>query len=164
MKFKIEKTSDIYKITKDGIVMAECAGEDDAKRITACLEKFEGTDTEIIELIIRLIETERELEAAGGTIDMFMKTKTKIYGAELPDKWVSYEYSLRPLFEISRHKGGYVTIDLSLRIFNGGIGQPYCHAKSASTPEIYTGRGWKKRIIEDACSWLEKEMTRKCKK
>jgi hypothetical protein len=62
-------------------ILAECASADDAQRLAACWQKFDGTPTDIVEamtapvkdLIVRLLRTEEELDRAGETINHFMQ-------------------------------------------------------------------------------------------
>ena len=88
---------------------------------------------------------------------------TNLHGATLPTGWTCEIYG-RPDDDCvsivrnelgEKHQGGIVTIDLKRRIFCGGLGFPHKHAGK----DGYTGRGWKKKIIEDACAWLERAMT-----
>lgn len=84
----------------------------------------------------------------------------ELHGAKLPEGWTASVDS-RGIMEVGRvapgakFAGGYVSIDFKARIFSGGSGWPWRHAGT----ETYAGRGWKKKIIEDACAWLEKEMS-----
>ena len=84
-----------------------------------------------------------------------------LHGAKLPDGWRFSISGGRPhLLEIQRRDpltrwpGRYATIDFQRRIFGGGSGPPQTHAGKAG----YAGRGWKKKIIEDACAWLHDAM------
>lgn len=86
---------------------------------------------------------------------------TNLHGATLPPDWKAEDYGARPhLLEIkrvapgSKWPGGYVTVNMRSRIFAGGVCIPLRHAGTST----YAGRGWKKKIIEDACEWLEREM------
>lgn len=95
-----------------------------------------------------------------------MQTKIELYGAELPEGWV-VENALgrEDLIAIERHEpdakfpGGIVTVSIHDRIFSGGECYPVRHAEQmGGGPCKYNGRGWKKRLIEDACKWLGKTM------
>ena len=84
-----------------------------------------------------------------------------LHGAKLPDGWKTSTDSAQPhLLEIQRRDpltrwpGGCATIDFKRRIFSGGSDHPWTHAGKAG----YDGRGWKKKIIEDACAWLHDAM------
>lgn len=84
-----------------------------------------------------------------------------LHGAKLPAGWRFSTSGTQPhLLEIQRHNpltrwpGGYATIDFRCRFFGSGSGQPRSHAGKAA----YDGRGWKKKIIEDACAWLHDAM------
>lgn len=91
--------------------------------------------------------------------------ENKIHGATLPKGWTAEASKDGRLLEIhrvsefARFPGGYVTIDMTTKIFGGGMGQPHGHAMTAQKKD-YTGRGWKKQIVQDACKWLENEMTK----
>jgi len=86
-----------------------------------------------------------------------------LHGATLPANWRAEQYGRTGNDEVTiervdpsaKFSGGSVTINFKRRIFSGGSSSPYFH-KGTST---YAGRNWKKQIIEDACEWLEKEMT-----
>ena len=82
-----------------------------------------------------------------------------LHGATLPEGWKVE--ALRPeILVIERvapaanWNGGYVTICFKQRIFDAGSGHPYKNRGGQ-----YTGRNWQKKIIKDACAWLEKSMT-----
>lgn len=82
----------------------------------------------------------------------------KLHGAELPDGW-DYESAATPPGAIWPHDlaiikspcGGCVTVNMIRRVFALGYGLP-------SRPEntvTYSGRNWRRTIIEDACKHLQ---------
>lgn len=93
-------------------------------------------------------------------------SKPELHGAALPAGWTVSHHSRRPeLLLIERQKdasgfGGFVSIDLQRRIFDGSECDPVRHAiDGKGGPGEYAGHNWAKRLIEDACAWLEKTMS-----
>ncbi len=93
--------------------------------------------------------------------------KVKLHGAVLPDGW-SVEIWARPEEHIATIKrsvpgakfgDGFTTIDFNKRIFGPGYCGPWFALYGEKKPHEYTGRGWKKQIVEDACNWLERGMS-----
>lgn len=93
-------------------------------------------------------------------------TKTELHGATLPEGWTAIrprgfgDYLLiERVAPGTKHPGGFVTINMQRRIFDGGECFPVRHTPDGKGgPGEYMGRNWKKRLIEDACHWLEKTM------
>ena len=100
-------------------------------------------------------------------------TKIELHGATLPDGWTveglgksAVNLELLDHIVISRNapdakfQGGMVTVNMHHRMFGGGHSAPVFHAiPDGGGCSEYQSRGWKKRIIQDACAWLEKTMT-----
>ena len=93
--------------------------------------------------------------------------KIELHGATLPDGWTAEASGAHAdMPTISRNApgakwpGGMVTIDMRRRIFDAGDVIPVRHVvPAAGGLSEYRGRNWQKRIIRDACAWLEKTMT-----
>lgn len=90
--------------------------------------------------------------------------KIELHGATLPDGWTVSRHSHHAdMLLIERPQddagfGGYTAVDLKNRIFRDGI-----NGLRAGGPDQYKGRGWVRRLINDACTWLEKTMTKTSK-
>ena len=89
--------------------------------------------------------------------------KIELHGATLPDGWTAIRprgfgdlLLIERITPGSKQSGGATTIDLQRRVF--GAGECFPSRNPINNPDFYTGRGWKKRLIQDACAWLEKTM------
>lgn len=87
-----------------------------------------------------------------------MGTKINLHGAVLPNGWTAEDApGCINVIIITRSEpgaeweGGNIPVNFNRRIFGSGMflnGGTNC----------YSGRGWKKRLIEDACAWLKQTM------
>jgi len=72
---------------------------------------------------------------------------------KLPEGWLLYPYPPGNVAYLDRPGGGSVTIDFDERIFSGGVGRP--HPLTSKATVTYSGRGWRDKLVSDACEWLE---------
>lgn len=80
-------------------------------------------------------------------------------GVRMPEGWTARRMGRNEGYaEITapiEHTSYYVTVDFAARAFRGGLST---HGPSASTL-VYTGRGWRQRLIQDAVVWLRVVVT-----
>lgn len=83
----------------------------------------------------------------------------------IPQGWTSGLYGFRPdLIVVERPRdaqgfAGAVTIDFKRRVFASGV-DPYGNFPSGWAGRDYKGRGWRLKLVTDACEWLEGVMSK----
>ncbi|MCK4120401.1 hypothetical protein ACI2UK_24485 [Ralstonia nicotianae] len=74
----------------------------------------------------------------------------------LPAGWKLEQHAGFPhVVVLARPGGGYVSINMTKRIFSAGFCCPHFPMHGAAT---YEGRAWKTRIVGDAVAWLDQQM------